>query len=153
MDPQYIINANMAKHEIRLRINVVNPLTGVTMQVQEGKDKLLAPCETKKDRISFEFPVTVDLSNSKPNFLGKFAQGPKDARFVYVNSGCYAGQAGTEWNRRAKISLMKITAAQVIEVIETPGSKLAVTIDGVGRDGGPVCASIRSAENGWRIMK
>lgn len=143
----------MAKHEICLRVNVLNPLAGVTMQVQEGKDRLLAPCEAKKGRISFEFPVTVDLSAGKPNFLGKFAHGPKDARFVYVNSGCYAGQAGTQWNRRAKISLMKITAAQVKEVIDTPGSKLEVTIDGVGRDGGPVCASVRSAEDGWRIIR
>ena len=143
----------MAKHEIRLRVNVLNPLAGVTMQVQEGKNALLAPCETKKGCISFEFPVTVDLSSGKPNFLGKFAQGPKDARFVYVNSGSYAGQAGTQWNRRAKISLMKITTAQVKEVIETPGSKLEVAIDGVGRDGGPVCASVRSAEDGWRTIK
>jgi len=143
----------MEKHEIRLRINVLSPLAGVTMQVQEGKDRLLAPTETKRGRISFEFPVTVNLSSGKPNFLGPFAHGPKDARFIYVNSGSYAGQAGTGWNRRAKISLMKITAKQVKELIDTPGSKLEVTIDGVGRDGGPVCASVRSAEDGWRIIK
>ncbi|HEY2867243.1 MAG TPA: DUF5990 family protein [Pyrinomonadaceae bacterium] len=143
----------MEKHEIRLRINVLDPLAGVTMQVQEGKDRLLAPTETKRGRISFEFPVTVDLSSGKPNFLGKFAQGPKDARFIYVNSGSYAAQAGTGWNRRAKISLMKITAAQVKEVLNAPGARLEVTIDGVGRDGGPMCASVRSAEDGWRIMK
>ena len=136
-----------------MRINVLNPLAGVTMQVQEGKDRLLAPTETKRGRISFEFPVTVDLSSGKPNFLGKFAQGPKDARFVYVNSGSYAGQAGTQWNRRAKISLMKITAEQVKEVLSTPGSRLEVSINGVGRDGGPVCASVRSAEDGWRIIR
>ena len=123
------------------------------MQVQEGKDRLLASTETKGGRISFEFPVTVNLSSGKPNFLGPFAHGPKDARFIYVNSGSYAGQAGTGWNRRAKISLMKITAKQVKELIDAPGSKLEVTIDGVGRDGGPVCASVRSAEDGWRIIK
>src|SRR5438270_9220971 len=100
----------MAKHEITLRVNVVDPLAGLTMQVQEGKNRLLAPCERKRDRISFEFPVTVDLSSGSPNFLGKFAQGPKDRRFIYINSGIYAGQSGSEWNRRAKISLMKITA-------------------------------------------
>ena len=100
----------MAKHEITLRVHVINPLAGVTMRVQEGKDRLLPPGETHSDRMSFEFPVTVDLSSGKPNFLGKFAQGPKDARFIYVNSGSYAGQPGTQWNRRAKISLMKITS-------------------------------------------
>ena len=143
----------MAKHEITLRVNVLEPLAGVTMKVQEGKDRLLPPCETKADRVSFEFPVTVDLSSGNPNFLGKFAQGPKETRFVYVNSGSYAGQPRTQWNRRAKISLMKITSEQLQEVIDSPGSKLEVTINGVGKDGGPVCASIPSALVNWRIIK
>lgn len=143
----------MAKHEITLKVNVTKPLTGVMMQVQEGKDRLLPPCESTRDRISFEFPVTVDLSSGQPNFLGMFAQGPKDTRFIYVNSGSYAGQVATQWNRRAKISLMKITAAQIREVIHSPGSKLEITIDGVGKDGGPVCASIPSAMIDWRIIK
>ena len=143
----------MAKHEITLRVNVLEPLAGVTMQVQEGKDRLLLPCETNPYKIAFEFPVTVDLSSGSPNFLGKFAQGPKDARFIYVNSGSYAGQPGTQWNRRAKISLMKITSAQVKELLDSPGSKLEVSINGVGKDGGPVCASIPSAAGGWRIIK
>jgi hypothetical protein len=143
----------MAKHEITVRVNVIKPLAGVTMQVQEGKDRLLPPCETKQDRISFEFPITVDLSSGDPNFLGKFAQGPKDSRFVYVNSGSYAGQTGTQWNRRAKISLMKITSAQVHAILDSPGSKMEVTINGVGKDGGPVCASIPLAAVDWRIIK
>ena len=143
----------MAKHEIMLRVNVTEPLAGVTMQVQEAKNRLLPPCETKRDKISFEFPITVDLSAGSPNFLGKFAQGPKDARFIYVNSGSHAGQPGTQWNRRAKISLMKITAAQIQELLDSPGSRLGVTINGVGKDGGPVCASIPSAADGWRIIK
>jgi hypothetical protein len=143
----------MAKHEIMLRVNVIEPLAGVTMQVQEGKNRLLAPYETKPGKISFEFPITVDLSTGSPNFLGKFAQGPKDARFIYVNSGSYAGQPRTQWNRRAKISLMKITSTQIQELLDSPGSKLEVTIDGVGKDGGPVCASIPSAADGWRIIK
>ena len=143
----------MAKHEITLRLNVIKPLAGVTMQVQDGKDRLLPPCETKADRITFEFQVMVDMSAGKPNFLGKFAHGPKDARFIYVNSGSYAGQTGIPWNRRAKISLMKITSAQVREVLDSPGSKLEVTINGVGKDGAPVCASIPSAADGWQIIR
>ena len=67
----------MEKHEIRLRINVLDPLAGVMMQVQEGKDRLLAPIVTKRGRTTFEFPVTVDLSSGTPNFLGHYAQGPK----------------------------------------------------------------------------
>jgi hypothetical protein len=143
----------MSKHEITLRVNVTEPLAGVTMRVQQGKDRLLSPCETRPDSISFEFPVFVDISAGSPNFLGTFAQGPKDARFIYVNSGSYAGQPGIQWNRRAKISLMKITLAQIQELLDSPGSKLEVTIKGVGKDGGPVCASIPSAADSWRIIK
>ena len=143
----------MAKHEITIRVNVTEPLAGVTMQIQEGKDRLLAPCETKRDRISFEFPITLDLSSGQPNFLGKFAHGPKDKRFIYVNSGSYAGQPGTQWNRRAKISLMTITPQQIKQLIDKPGSKLEITIDGIGRDGGPVCASIPSSALNWQIIK
>lgn len=151
---EYIIKLKkMAKHEIILRVNVTEPLFGVTMQVQEGRDRMLPPCETKRDRLSFEFPIGVDLSSGRPNFLGKFAQGPKDARFIYVNSGSYAGQTKTWWARRAKISLMKITSTQVRELLDSPGSKLEVTIHGVGKDGGPVCASLPSEAFDWRIIK
>jgi len=142
----------MSKHEIKLRINVTSPLAGVSMQVQEGKDRLLPPCDKNAGRISFEFQIIVDLSSGTPNFLGKFAQGSKDSRFIYVNSGSYAGQAGTSWNRRAKIPLFKITTEQVKQVIDTPGSKLEITISGIGRDGGPVCASIPSGLVNWQII-
>ena len=143
----------MEKQEITLRVNVNGPLPGVSMHVQEGKDRLLGPCEKTDTRITFEFPVMVDLSSGTPNFLGAFAQGPKNARFIYVNSGTYAGQTGSSWGRRAKISLMKITSEQVESVLRSPGSKLEVSINGTGRDGGPVCASVPSAADGWRIIK
>lgn len=142
----------MEKHEIKLRVNVNRPLPGVAMHVQEGKDALLSPCEITDTSISFEFPVMVDISSGTPNFLGAFAQGPKNARFIYVNSGTYAGQAGSSWGRRAKISLMKITSEQIQKVLKSPGSRLEVSIDGVGKDGGPVCASVPSAADGWRII-
>ena len=142
----------MEKHEITLRVNVKRPLPGVAMHVQEGKDRLLGPCEKTDTAISFEFPVMVDLSTGTPNFLGAFAQGPKNSRFIYVNSGTYAGQPGSSWGRRAKISLMKITSEQIRKVLKSPGSKLEVSIEGVGKDGGPVCASVPSAADGWRII-
>ena len=99
----------------------------------------------------FDFPVRVDISNSDaPRFLGEFAQGPVSSRFVYVNSGKRAGQAGTVWDRRAKISLTDIDADLIRSARQTPGTIVEIEIEGTGDDGGPVCASVKRS-SGWRL--
>jgi hypothetical protein len=138
------------KQEIPIRITVVRPLPGVAMQVQRGRDELLAPTEALDGSLSFDLPIAVDLSAGTPNFLGKYAQGPKDARFVYVNSGTMAGQTFSCWTRRAKISLMTITAEQVNEVLASPGARLEISFSGTGSDGGPTCASVKTT-SGWKV--
>ena len=137
------------KKEVSFRITVVDPPAGVWMKVQKGKDELIDPEILKDASLQFEFLITVDLGSGTPNFLGKFAQGPKDARFVYVNSGSYAGQTATHWGRRAKLSLMSITSAMVDSALSTKEGWLETTINGTGKDGGPVCASIKGLE--WKV--
>ena len=139
------------KYEIPFRISVLRPLAGVTMLVQKGKNELLHPAAFSDDRIVFDLEIRVDLTGDAPNFLGKFAQGPKSERFVYVNSGSYAGQVSTMWNRRAKLSLMSISRETIESVISSPGSRLETAINGIGRDGGPVCASVKGVE--WKVVK
>lgn len=134
-----------------MRIRVLRPVAGVTMKVQRGKYELLAPTTGSKGELVFEFPITADLSNVTPNFLGKYAQGPKDSRFIYVNSGSYAGQADTCWNRRAKISLMDITRDEIEEVIDSAAKRLEVSFEGAGRDGGPTCASVKGIK--WKVVE
>jgi len=138
------------KHELPIRIVVENPLAGVSMLVQDGKDRLLPAAKATSKELIFEFPINVDLSSGSPNFLGRFAQGLKDARFVYVNSGTYAGEHHSCWSRRAKLSLMSITKQQVEEAIES-GGVIETRFPGVGRDGGPTCASVKGLE--WRVVK
>lgn len=138
------------KHEVPFRIKITNPLPGVLMKVQRGKDELLEPARSAATSLEFDFDITVDLSSGAPNFLGKFAQGPKDSRFVYVNSGTCARQIGTLWTRRAKLSLMSISKEQIETVVKSPGSRFEATIVGVGRDGGPVCASVKGVE--WKVV-
>jgi hypothetical protein len=138
------------KHEVPFRVIVTDPLPGVSMQVQRAKNELLAPKELNTDRLVFEFEISIDVSGDGPNFLGKYAQGPKDARFVYVNSGTYAAQHPTMWGRRAKLSLMSITKAQVDQAI-AKGSIFETTMPGVGRDGGPTCASVKGLE--WKLVQ
>jgi hypothetical protein len=144
----------MSKFEIQMRLNVQDPPAGVTMKMQKGRCELLDPMRATKKMLTFDFPISVDLSSGTPNFLGKFAQGPKDARFVYLNSGTYAGEKDSPWGRRAKISLMSVTAKQVRELLKTPGSILSVSFAGTSqRDTGPVCASVRFLGDGWQIIK
>jgi len=134
-----------------MRIRVLDPVKGVTMQVQRGKNELLPSCKASLKELVFEFPITVDVSGDSPNFLGHYAQGPKDSRFVYVNSGTYAGQPDICWNRRAKLSLMDITRDQIEKVISSSKNRLEVSFDGTGRDGGPTCASVKGIE--WKVVE
>jgi len=138
------------KHEVTFRVIVTDPLPGVAMNVQRGKDELLRPSESTADRLVFEFEISIDPTNDPPNFLGKYAQGPKDARFVYVNSGTYAGQHPTMWGRRAKLSLMTITLEQVDQAV-AKASVFETSIPGIGRDGGPICASVKGLE--WKLVR
>lgn len=138
------------KNQISLRIIVLRPLAGVSMLVQRGKDELLPPSSKTAEQLVFDFDITVDLTETRPNFLGKYAQGPKDARFVYVNSGTYADQHSI-WGRRAKISLMNITGEQIQTVVSKAGMILQTEFEGIGRDGGPTCASVKGIE--WKVVK
>jgi len=139
------------KHEIDVRVRVLRPMAGVVMQVQQGKKELLPPIRQSEDELVFEFPISVDLSGGRPNFLGVYAHGPKDARFIYVNSGTYAGQPATHWARRAKLTLMEVQTDQ-IEQILAKGGRLEVSFPGTGgRDGGPTCATVKGIE--WRVVR
>ena len=129
-----------------LRVVVEHPPHGVAFRVQRGKSELLEASHATKDALTFDF--TVRVSTDPLNFLGEYAQGPKDARFVYVNSGKRAGQSGTEWDRRAKLSLMSIDASTVKRILGDKTKVLEARIHGVGKDGGPVCASVPVT---WRI--
>jgi hypothetical protein len=137
------------KYQIPFRVIVDKPLSGVATCVQKGKDELLEPLSISDSALSFEFDISVDVDGNALNFLGKFAQGPKDSRFVYVNSGTYAGQHQTAWGRRAKLSLMSITKQQIQTAIDD-GSIIQTTMPGVGRDGGPTCASVKGLE--WKVV-
>ena len=136
------------KQELRVRIRVIHPLTGADMRVQRGRDELLEPSTASAAELVFDFPIAVDLTADKPNFLGKYAQGPKDARFIYVNSGTYAGQHSA-WSRRAKLPLMSVTKRQVEEVVAN-GGVLETQFQGIGRDGGPTCATVKELE--WNVV-
>jgi len=136
--------------EVSLRIVVVDPPAGIRFAVQRGKNELLEPRSAKGELI-FEFPIRVrnDGAEGSPNFLGPYAQGPRDARFVYVNSGTMAGEPASPWTRRAKIPLGGITWAMIGKA--KAGSVIEAKIAGTGRDGGPACATVPLLDRGWKV--
>ncbi len=148
----------MREPELPLRITVVHPPEGVTFQMQRGqggKADLVPPVQASGNRLSFDFALRVadDRPNGQPNFLGPFAQGPPDRRFVYVNSGTLAGQAGSCWTRRAKVHLSGITQQMIEQVLSDPETVLEARIWGLAKDGGPACATVPILDDGWQISR
>ena len=139
------------KFEIPFQIIINEPIASVAMMIQKGRDELVSPTTRTAREIVFDISVRGVFENDSPNFLGPFAQGPKDARFIYVNSGTLAGDTVSCWTRRAKLSLMSITKQQIEKILVDNKLVLTTKINGQGRDGGPVCASVKGLV--WTIEK
>ena len=127
---------------LRLRVVVRAPPPGVAASLQgEGGAPVQVQASQGED-LSFELTVRCDLSEAAPNFLGEFVRGPKDDRFVHLAWGRQAGQADSCWDRRAKVRLGGIDA-DVARRATQAGAPLTLEMAGVGKDGGPVCASFK----------
>jgi hypothetical protein len=140
--------------EVPLRVVVVDPPPGVAFAVQRGRGDLLAPSETTPT-VVFDLAVRVEglTRGGRPRFLGPLTQGPPDGRFLYVNSGTLAGQAGSCFTRRAKVPLGDIAPSQVDEVLREPGARLEARIEGRAADGGPACATVLLLGGGWSLIR
>ena len=136
--------------EIPVRIIVLDPLPYVRYAVQEARDGLRAPTTASPEALQFDFGLRLGkvLADGRPNFLGPFAQGSPQERFVYLNSGQQAGQADSCWSRRAKLMLGGIAPEQVERLLADPALRLQATLPGAGRDLGPPCA--RTLPSGGR---
>lgn len=142
--------------ELPLRIVLVDPPARIDYGIQRGSgsayDTLFVQQKTRGD-VCFDFSITIAESKKdrSPNFLGPIVQGPPAGRFIYIDVGAYAGQKNTPWARRIKIPLQGIRWAVIKKAIE-PGHALAARIQGTGKDGGPVCATV-PLFGGWQVIK
>ena len=137
-------------HEVTLRIILEQPPPGVSFGIQKGKGSVyetMLKQESSQGDLIFEFVVTCRMdANASPVFEGPIVQGPRDARFVYLDIGGYAGQAGSQWDRRLKVPLSGITR----QMLKAP--VLETRVPGTGRDGTPTCGTVRDFE-GWKPAK
>jgi len=141
-----------------IRIVVRRPPPGVPFAMQRGPTataELVPPVQVTTDSLSFELTLRLGppLRGTQLRFLGPYAHGPPESRFLYVNSGQLAGDPTSCWSRRAKVWLRGITAEQVRAVLSNEGTVLEAEIEGAGRDGGPVCASTNVLGEGWRLAR
>jgi Family of unknown function (DUF5990) len=144
-----------APDPLPLRLTVVNPPPGVLWAVQVGRDSLAQPSLVTLDTITFELTVGVARSPARgtPRLLGPVVQGPPAARFFYVNSGLRAGQAGSRWDRRAKVPLGGISWTLIRALRSKPGGVLEARIAGAAGDGGPACATVQFLDSGWVVTR
>jgi hypothetical protein len=136
--------------ELTLRIIIEKPPPGVDFALQKGSGSVYETVQKQRSAgkdLVFEFQPTIKegASGSTPALRGPFVQRPARQRFVYVDIGTYAGQAGSCWSRRLKIPLDGIATS-----IIAAGGVLEARVPGTGRDGGPNCATVQDFE-GWKL--
>jgi hypothetical protein len=139
------------ERQVTLCIIVEKPPGGVDFGVQEGHGndyKTIQKQRFTNQDLRFVFPIRVkEGKNGLPNFLGSFAQGPANNRFIYLDIGTFAGQTNTPWSRRLKIPLAGITWA-MIEQASDASMIIEARVPGTGRDGGPTCGTVKEF-SGW----
>lgn len=138
---------------LQIILVLVNPPAGVLFAVQHGRDGLLPPHASTGETLSFAFtmPLGPALPDGSFNYRGPFAHGTPAERFVYVNSGTYAGQQGTPWARRAKVKLAGMPRDLVEAAAGDAHRAIEARLNSTMRDGGPVCASVPPASIHWRL--
>jgi hypothetical protein len=137
---------------ITLRIRLQAPTAGVVYGLQKGKGatyETLQKQTADSTDLLFQFQVEAKTGeNGQLILLGPFTQGTPQDRFVYIDIGTYAGQKDSLWSRRLKIPLSGIEAELSDSISEK--QLLYCEIPGVGKDGGPNCATVKPF-SGWKV--
>lgn len=138
----------MAEYDLEVRVAIQAPPPGVAWALQVGRDVLLPPVGRAG---GLEFGTTLRIV-AKPDgtldFRGSVVQGPRNGRFLYLNSGVRAGQVGSCWDRRAKVSLEGLRP--LLSGLDASSCAVRAVIEGTGKDGGPACASVPLKDPGWQ---
>ncbi|HEY0783210.1 MAG TPA: DUF5990 family protein [Thermoanaerobaculia bacterium] len=137
--------------DLTLRIVVVDPPPGVQFAVQRGRDELVDRQIAGTAELRFDVAVQVRDGAGDLDFRGPFVQGKRGDRFVYVNSGTLAAQAGSTWTRRAKVKLGSITQEAVERALREAAGVLVARFAGRAKDGGPACATVPLLDGGWQV--
>lgn len=142
---------------LTFQIVLSNPTEGVEFGLQKGagsRYETVQKQKATKGDLRFDFMAEIKKGKSGDYSLqGPFVQGPPQGRFVYIDIGTYAGQAGSSWSRRLKIPLTGISQELLADVFKGQNKILETKVPGTGRDGGPNCATVKPFEGWYQIEK
>jgi len=127
--------------EIRMRIVIDRPVTGVMHSLQSADEAPLDPKASQGgEPLTFDFPIRIAAG---PKFFGDQVrrEGPV-RRFVYIRIGKMAGDAASPWSRRMKIDIHDIAPDLLDKAMA--GGVIELSVDGTGKDGTPACATVPS---------
>jgi hypothetical protein len=104
--------------------------------------------DEKQADFVFDLRVERNPRTGKPNFLGPYAHGTPDERFLYLSWGVRVGRLFQGF-RRAKIHLRELDWATVERAIAA-NRPIEAVVKLTDKKGGPVCASLKSGQIEWR---
>ena len=115
---------------------------GVRLGIQRGKE-VVEDVPADVQDVTFTVPLRVgsNAKDGRPNFLGAYAQGTPEERFVYL---CWGERVGETWDvfRRVKIPLKQLDW-EPLQQSWSSGAPIEITIDMTDKNGGPVCGSVK----------
>ncbi|HEX8833288.1 MAG TPA: DUF5990 family protein [Abditibacteriaceae bacterium] len=122
----------------------------VRLGVQKGREVINdVPADTSEAEFEITLRVEPNAATGEPNFLGPFAFGTPQQRFLYL---CWGQRQGDEWDgfRRAKIQLGHLTW-RTIEHALTNRKPIEVSVTATDDRGGPVCGTLHEPFVLWEV--
>ena len=125
------------ERSILVRVSVVDPVEGCAYGLQRRDGEVDQFQVGGREPLVFTTSLTLRVtSDTTRDPRGLHVHGPRRGRFLYINSGTLAGQAGSCWTRRAKVRLAGLDAAVPLAVDAMP-PLIETTVAGRAEDGGP----------------
>ena len=123
----------------------------VRLGIQKGKD-VIEDVLAEAEAIVFTCLLRVEKNSDtgKPNFLGPYAQGTPQARFIYL---CWGERQEGVWDGfgRAKIQLKDIDWPSVEQAISA-GNPIEAIIKMTDKKGHPLYASVGKDNITWQLV-
>jgi hypothetical protein len=146
----------MPTAEIEIAIEIVCTempgagVSGLHLGIQREKAVTeIASADSK--RIVFKPTLRVRRNaDGSANFLGPYAQGPKDERFIYLNWAATNGKVLTALVGRVKLHLSHLKWEAVAKAAER-GKPIRVKLALTNAKGNPVMASVRPDVAKWEL--
>lgn len=120
----------------------------VRVGIQRGQEVIDdVPGDSLEVMFRFLLRVKLESETGKPNFLGPYAFGTIEQRFLYI---CWGERIAGAWVgfRRAKIQ-MNHFSLECIENAIISGKPIKVSINMTDMKGGPICGTIKADDLSW----